>query len=188
MIESADDYAKDSRSALRQRLRGARRVDHGQGGYRPGERHHGPHCHQGVPGAGAKKVFDRERVVLVPDHFAPNKDIPSAIQCQIFREFARTEALIHFSRAGTWGWSMPCCRRRAGGAGRPGHRRGQPHLHLRGPGAFATGVGSTDLAAAMVTGECLVQGAGDHQFPTPAPFALGHRQGPDPPHHRRHRR
>jgi len=38
--------------------------------------------------AGAKKVFDRDRIVLVPDHFAPNKDIESAEQCKIMRDFA----------------------------------------------------------------------------------------------------
>ena len=41
--------------------------------------------------AGATKVFDRDKVVLVPDHFAPNKDIQSAEQCKMLREFAREQ-------------------------------------------------------------------------------------------------
>jgi len=39
--------------------------------------------------AGGKRVFDREKIVLVPDHFAPNKDIASAEQCKLMRDFAR---------------------------------------------------------------------------------------------------
>ena len=47
--------------------------------------------------AGAKKVFDREKIVLVPDHFTPNKDIKSAQQCKVMREFAREQG-ISYSR------------------------------------------------------------------------------------------
>ena len=46
--------------------------------------------------AGGGKVFDPERVVLVADHFAPNKDIPSAIQCRTLRQFAQEQHLQHF--------------------------------------------------------------------------------------------
>ncbi len=45
---------------------------------------------------GAEKVFDKDRVVLVCDHFAPNKDIASAIQVQVVREFAKEQDLVHF--------------------------------------------------------------------------------------------
>ncbi|MDD5168208.1 MAG: 3-isopropylmalate dehydratase large subunit, partial [Syntrophales bacterium] len=46
--------------------------------------------------AGGKKVFDREKVILVLDHFTPNKDISSAQQCKFLRDFAREQGLTHF--------------------------------------------------------------------------------------------
>ena len=46
--------------------------------------------------AGAKKVFDRDKVVIVADHFAPNKDILSAEQCRFVREFAHEQQLTHY--------------------------------------------------------------------------------------------
>ncbi|MDX1779257.1 MAG: 3-isopropylmalate dehydratase large subunit, partial [Thermodesulfobacteriota bacterium] len=46
--------------------------------------------------AGVKKVFDPEKVVIVADHFAPNKDILSAEQCRFVREFAQEQKLTHF--------------------------------------------------------------------------------------------
>jgi 3-isopropylmalate/(R)-2-methylmalate dehydratase large subunit len=52
---------------------------------------------------GAKKVFHRDRVVLVPDHFTPAKDILSAEQCKILREFAKTQRLTHFFEIGECG-------------------------------------------------------------------------------------
>ena len=52
---------------------------------------------------GAKNVFDKSRVVLVPDHFTPNKDIKSAIQAKILREFAREQDLFHKFEVGTMG-------------------------------------------------------------------------------------
>ncbi|MFQ5842782.1 MAG: aconitase family protein, partial [Thermodesulfobacteriota bacterium] len=53
--------------------------------------------------AGAKRVFDRDRVVLIPDHFTPNKDIPSAEQCKILREFARAQEITHYYELGEVG-------------------------------------------------------------------------------------
>ncbi|MBI4745960.1 MAG: 3-isopropylmalate dehydratase large subunit [Deltaproteobacteria bacterium] len=53
--------------------------------------------------AGAAKVFDRDKVVLVPDHFAPNKDIQSAEQCKMLREFAREQDLTHYYETGEMG-------------------------------------------------------------------------------------
>jgi len=52
---------------------------------------------------GAKEVFDPERVVLVPDHFTPNKDIPSAEQCKVLREFARRHRIRHYYEVGRMG-------------------------------------------------------------------------------------
>jgi len=103
---------------------------------------------------GAQKVFDRERVVLVADHFAPNKDIASAIQVQILRQFAREQDLLHFYEGGDMGVEHALLPEK--GIVVPGDLiiGADSHTCTYGAlGAFATGVGSTDLAAAMVTGE-----------------------------------
>ncbi len=49
---------------------------------------------------GAKKVFNRKKVVLVPDHFTPNKDIKSAEQCKVLREFAHEQKITHYYDGG----------------------------------------------------------------------------------------
>jgi len=105
--------------------------------------------------AGAKQVFDRSRVVLVCDHFAPNKDIPSAIHCQHLRHFAREQDLTHFYDGGDMGIEHALLPEQ--GIVGPGDLiiGADSHTCTYGAlGAFATGVGSTDLAAVMVTGEC----------------------------------
>ncbi len=103
--------------------------------------------------AGAKEVFDRTRIALVPDHFVPNKDVKSAEQAKMMREFAREQEIVNYFEVGEMGIEHALL----------------PELGLVGPGdlvvgadshtctygalgAFATGVGSTDLAAAMITG------------------------------------
>ncbi|MBM4289722.1 MAG: 3-isopropylmalate dehydratase large subunit, partial [Deltaproteobacteria bacterium] len=104
--------------------------------------------------AGATKVFDPERVVLVADHFAPNKDILSAIQCQTLRQFAQEHHLAHFYDGGDMGVEHALLPEK--GIVGPGDLVIGADSHTctyGGLGAFATGVGSTDLAAAMVTGE-----------------------------------
>ena len=53
--------------------------------------------------SGAKKVFDQERVVLVADHFAPNKDIKSAEQVKMMREFARDYGIVNWFEVGRMG-------------------------------------------------------------------------------------
>jgi 3-isopropylmalate/(R)-2-methylmalate dehydratase large subunit len=103
----------------------------------------------------AKKVYDRERVVLVCDHFAPNKDIPSAIHCQQLRNFAREQNLTHFYDGGEMGVEHALLPEK--GIVGPGDLiiGADSHTCTYGAlGAFATGVGSTDLAAVMVKGEC----------------------------------
>jgi 3-isopropylmalate/(R)-2-methylmalate dehydratase large subunit len=104
---------------------------------------------------GAKQVFDRERVVLVCDHFAPNKDIPSAIQCQQLRNFAQEQNLTHFYEGGDMGVEHALLPEK--GIVGPGDViiGADSHTCTYGAlGAFATGVGSTDLAAVMIQGEC----------------------------------
>jgi 3-isopropylmalate/(R)-2-methylmalate dehydratase large subunit len=105
--------------------------------------------------AGGRQVFDRERVVLVNDHFAPAKDIASAIQCQIVRQFAKEQDLVHFYDGGNMGVEHALLPEK--GIVGPGDLiiGADSHTCTYGAlGAFATGVGSTDLAAAMITGEC----------------------------------
>jgi 3-isopropylmalate/(R)-2-methylmalate dehydratase large subunit len=104
--------------------------------------------------AGARKVFDSDRVVLVPDHFTPNKDIPSAEQCKILREFAREQQLTYYFEVGEMGIEHALLPEK--GLVLPGDTiiGADSHTCTYGAlGAFATGVGSTDLAAAMITGE-----------------------------------
>ena len=103
---------------------------------------------------GADKVFDRDKVVLVCDHFTPNKDIDAAEQVKYVREFAKKMGITHYFEGGNSGIEHALL----------------PELGLVGPnqvvvgadshtctygalGAFATGLGSTDVAAAMALGE-----------------------------------
>lgn len=104
--------------------------------------------------AGGTKVFDPEKVVLVPDHFTPNKDIDSARQCKVVREFAREQGIVHYFEVGEAGIEHALLPER--GIVLPGDLviGADSHTCTYGAlGAFATGVGSTDLAAAMLTGE-----------------------------------
>jgi 3-isopropylmalate/(R)-2-methylmalate dehydratase large subunit len=102
----------------------------------------------------ADAVFDRDRVALVCDHFTPNRDIASARQVKLVREFAREQNITHYYEGGDVGVEHALL----------------PELGLVGPGdivigadshtctygalgAFATGLGSTDVAAGMALGE-----------------------------------
>ncbi|NLE95507.1 MAG: 3-isopropylmalate dehydratase large subunit [Dehalococcoidia bacterium] len=102
---------------------------------------------------GVKKVFDPNRIVLVPDHFIPNKDIPSAIQAKAIREFAREQGVRYFEtgKCGIEHVLLP-----EKGLVGPGQVviGADSHTCTYGAlGAFATGMGSTDIAAAMATGD-----------------------------------
>ncbi len=104
--------------------------------------------------SGAKAVFDKSRVLLVPDHFVPNKDIQSAMQVKILREFAREQELTYFFDGGESGVEHALLPEK--GLALPGDLIVGADSHTctyGGLGAFATGMGSTDIAAAMVTGE-----------------------------------
>ncbi|MEW6426349.1 MAG: 3-isopropylmalate dehydratase large subunit, partial [Bacillota bacterium] len=103
---------------------------------------------------GVPEVFDRDRVVLVPDHFVPNKDIKSAEQAKILRDFARRQRLTHYFEVGRMG--IEHCLLPEEGLVGPGQVviGADSHTCTYGAlGAFSTGVGSTDLAAAMALGE-----------------------------------
>ncbi|WP_031483642.1 3-isopropylmalate dehydratase large subunit [Maridesulfovibrio frigidus] len=103
---------------------------------------------------GADQLFDKDKVALVCDHFTPNKDIDSAEQVKVVREFAHEKNVTHYYEGGDCGVEHALL----------------PELGLVGPsdiiigadshtctygglGAFATGMGSTDIAGAMALGE-----------------------------------
>ena len=103
---------------------------------------------------GASHVFDKDKVVLVPDHFTPNKDISSAEQSKILRDFAREQALTHYYEVGEVGVEHALLPEQ--GVVLPGDLiiGADSHTCTYGAlGAFSTGVGSTDFAAVMLTGE-----------------------------------
>ncbi len=103
---------------------------------------------------GVDKVFDKERVVFVPDHFVPNKDIKSAEQVKAVREFSREQDLTHFFEVGRMGIEhalLPDNGIVTAGdivIGADSHTCTYGAL-----GAFSTGMGSTDIACAMASGD-----------------------------------
>ena len=104
--------------------------------------------------AGVEAVFDPDRIVLVPDHFTPNKDIASAEQSKLVRDFARRQKITHYFEVGRVGIEHALLPEQ--GLVVPGDLiiGADSHTCTYGAlGAFATGVGSTDLAAVMATGE-----------------------------------
>ncbi len=99
------------------------------------------------------QVFDPERVVMVADHFAPNKDIQSAEQCRVMRQFAREQGVLHHYDVGRMGIEHVLLPEQ--GLVVPGDVvvGADSHTCTYGAlGAFATGMGSTDIAVAMATG------------------------------------
>lgn len=103
---------------------------------------------------GVDTVFDREKIFLVLDHFVPNKDIASAEQCRMVRDFARAHKIKHFYDVGQMGVEHALLPEQ--GLVLPGDAVVGADSHTctyGGIGAFSTGVGSTDAAAAMATGE-----------------------------------
>ena len=104
---------------------------------------------------GVSKVFDPTRIALVPDHFTPNKDIKSAEQVKMVREFAKQYGIVNFFEVGQMG--VEHCLLPEKGLVGPGDCiiGADSHTCTYGAlGAFSTGVGSTDMAAGMATGEC----------------------------------
>jgi 3-isopropylmalate/(R)-2-methylmalate dehydratase large subunit len=105
-------------------------------------------------GQGFTEVFDPEKVVLVMDHFAPNKDIASAQQCREARLFAADCALRHFYDVGEMGIEHALLPEKGLVGSGDLVIGGDSHTCTYGAqGAFSTGVGSTDAAFAMATGK-----------------------------------
>lgn len=104
--------------------------------------------------AGMDQVFDREKVALVLDHFAPNKDIKSAEQCKVCREFAKKHNIVHFFDVGSMGIEHALLPEQGIVAAGDLVIGADSHTCTYGAlGAFSTGVGSTDCAAGIATGK-----------------------------------
>lgn len=104
--------------------------------------------------SGAKTVFDKDRIALISDHFTPNKDIKSAQQAKQLREFSHKHQITHYFEQGRVGIEHVLLPEK--GIVLPGDLiiGADSHTCTYGAlGAFSTGVGSTDLAAVMITGE-----------------------------------
>lgn len=114
----------------------------------------GPVAIRELAKAGMDKVFDREKVALVMDHFTPNKDIKSAEQCKECREFAKKHDLVNFFDVGNMGIEHALLPEQGIVAAGDLVIGADSHTCTYGAlGAFSTGVGSTDVAAGMATGK-----------------------------------
>jgi 3-isopropylmalate/(R)-2-methylmalate dehydratase large subunit len=102
-----------------------------------------------------KGVFDKNKIILTPDHFTPNKDVASAEQCKILRDFAHKYKITYYFEVGRVG--IEHCLIPEQGLVLPGEVfiGADSHTCTYGAlGAFSTGVGSTDLGVAMALGQC----------------------------------
>ncbi|HRU96853.1 MAG TPA: 3-isopropylmalate dehydratase large subunit [Ruminococcus sp.] len=103
--------------------------------------------------AGFDKVFDKERIAIVLDHFVPNKDIKAAEQSKTCREFACDHCISHFYDVGKMGIEHALLPEQGVVTAGDCIIGADSHTCTYGAlGAFSTGVGSTDMAAGMATG------------------------------------
>ncbi|WP_432662838.1 3-isopropylmalate dehydratase large subunit [Wukongibacter baidiensis] len=101
------------------------------------------------------EVFDKNKIAIVPDHFTPSKDIKSAQQCKCIREFAYDKEIKNYFEIGEMGIEHALIPEK--GLVVPGDVviGADSHTCTYGAlGAFSTGIGSTDMAAGMATGQC----------------------------------
>lgn len=102
----------------------------------------------------ADKVFDKDKVVLVPDHFTPNKDIKSAENSKAIREFSREQGLTHHMEQGKCGVEHAILPESGIVVAGDADIGADSHTCTYGAiGAFSTGVGTTDIATGMATGQ-----------------------------------
>ncbi len=139
---------------------------------------------------GVDKVWDPTKIALVPDHYTPNKDIKSAEQAKMVRDFAHAQGITHYYEIGCMGVEHALLPEQ--GVVGPGDViiGADSHTCTYGAlGAFATGVGSTDAAVGMATGEAWFKVPAVIKFNVTARLApVGERQGRHPAHHRDDRR
>lgn len=114
----------------------------------------GPVAIREMKKVGLETVFNTEKVAMVPDHFSPAKDIKSAEQCKILRDFAKKHDIKHYYEVGKMGVEH-CLLPEQGvvGAGQLIIGADSHTCTYGALGAFSTGMGSTDIAAAMISGE-----------------------------------
>ena len=103
---------------------------------------------------GANEVFDKEKVTMVMDHFAPNKDIKAAVQCKTCRDFCDKHQVTHFYDVGQMGIEHALLPEKGLVVAGDVVIGADSHTCTYGAlGAFSTGVGSTDMACGMATGK-----------------------------------
>ena len=103
---------------------------------------------------GAKDVFDKDKVTMVMDHFAPNKDIKAAVQCKMCRDFCNDKEVTHFYDVGRMGIEHALLPEKGLVVAGDVVIGADSHTCTYGAlGAFSTGVGSTDMACGMATGK-----------------------------------
>lgn len=101
-----------------------------------------------------KKVFDKDKIALVPDHFTPNKDIKSAEHCKCMRQFAMGQEITNYFEIGEMGIEHALLPEKGLVVAGDVIIGADSHTCTYGAlGAFSTGVGSTDMAAGMATGK-----------------------------------
>ncbi|WP_249029443.1 3-isopropylmalate dehydratase large subunit [Tannockella kyphosi] len=125
----------------------------------------------------AEKVFDKEKVVLVPDHFTPNKDIKSAENSKSIREFSNCQCLTHHYEIGQMGIEHALLPEKGIVVAGECIIGADSHTCTYGAlGAFSTGVGTTDIAAGMALGELWFKVPSAIQFVItgkPSPYVSG---------------
>ena len=100
------------------------------------------------------KVFDKDKIALVPDHFTPNKDIKSAENCKCMRDYAISHDITNYFEVGCMGIEHALLPEQGVVTAGDCIIGADSHTCTYGAlGAFSTGVGSTDMAAGMVTGK-----------------------------------
>ena len=103
---------------------------------------------------GASEVFDKDKVTMVMDHFAPNKDIKAAVQCKMCRDFCNEKEVTHFYDVGRMGIEHALLPEKGLVVAGDVVIGADSHTCTYGAlGAFSTGVGSTDMACGMATGK-----------------------------------
>ena len=111
------------------------------------------------------KIFDKNKIALVPDHFTPNKDIKSAMQCQKLREFANKNSITNYFEVGEMGIEHALLPEKGLVVAGDCVIGADSHTCTYGAlGAFSTGVGSTDMAYGMSTGKAWFKVPGAIKF------------------------
>ena len=123
---------------------------------------------------GADQVFDKEKVTMVMDHFAPNKDIKAAEQCKMCRDFCEEKEIVNFYDVGEMGIEHALLPEKGLVVAGDVVIGADSHTCTYGAlGAFSTGVGSTDMACGMAIGKAWFK------VPSAIRFRLSGKLGPN---------